>query len=253
MVCESARRWLPLLTDEELAPWRRWRLAAHLRGCPDCAAREEELRAMSDGLRERLAYHTAPPGLAARIGSGLAREARPAPVAARRHWRWPGLSMASGALTGALAAALVMLLIQAPGQRPELDALIDGQVRSLMPDHLTDVVTSDQHTVKPWLSAHADISPPVPDLAAQGFPLVGGRLDYIDGHEAAVVVYRRAKHVINLFATAAPDSGNTPMRSASSRGFNVVTWREDGIEYHAVSDVEMPQLQAFARDVRVRS
>ncbi len=207
-------------------------------------------------LRERLAYHHAPPDLAARIGTALAREAAPLPVARREtRWmdRWPGgVSFAGGGLVGALAGVVLMLLIGAPGggggNAALLGSLVDNHVRSLMADHLTDVLTSDQHTVKPWLSQHIDVSPPVKELAAQGFPLVGGRLDYIDGHPAAVVVYRRAKHVINLFAwaTSAPDA---PMRAASRQGFNVITWRAGGIAYAAVSDVEADQLQEFARDV----
>jgi anti-sigma factor RsiW len=117
-----------------------------------------------------------------------------------------------------------------------------------MADHLTDVLTSDQHTVKPWLSRHIDVSPPVQELAAEGFPLVGGRIDYIDGHPAAVVVYRHAKHVINLFAWAST-SADAPMRTEIRQGFNVVMWRKGGIAYAAVSDVAADQLMTFASDV----
>jgi anti-sigma factor RsiW len=113
-------------------------------------------------------------------------------------------------------------------------------------DHLTDVATSDQHTVKPWLSARLDVSPPVRDLKDEGFPLVGGRLDYVDGHPAAAVVYRRAKHVINLFAWASSGK-DEPFSEETRQGFNVVTWRHADIRYYAVSDVEADQLAAFAR------
>ena len=109
-----------------------------------------------------------------------------------------------------------------------------------------DVPTSDQHTVKPWLSARLDVSPPVRDLADVGFPLLGGRLDFVDGHKSAAVVYRHAKHIINLFAWAAegPDTG---FSETERQGFNVVSWRRGGIAYHAVSDLEADQLAAFAR------
>src|SRR5581483_4424466 len=103
--------------------------------------------------------------------------------------------------------------------------VIDSHVRSLMADHLTDVATSDQHTVKPWLSAHLDVSPPVPELKDHGFPLVGGRMDYVDGHPAAVVVYHAAKHVINLFAWASAGQPDTGFHDESRQGFNIVTWR----------------------------
>jgi len=210
---------------------------------------------MRSALREKLAYHEAPPDLAARIGAALARETTPTRAPFRRRWGGlpiGGFSIAGGSgLAGALAAVALMLLIQGngAGRGPVLDAVIDSHVRSLMADHLTDVLTSDRHTVKPWLSAHIDVSPPVKELASEGFPLVGGRLDYVDGHPTAVVVYRHAKHVINLFAWAAPGKPDAPMRTDARQGFNVVSWRAGGIAYDAVSDVEADQLMDFARDV----
>jgi anti-sigma factor RsiW len=132
------------------------------------------------------------------------------------------------------------------GQSDPSIGVIDSHIRSLQADHLTDVLTSDQHTVKPWLSARLDVSPQVLELKDQGFPLVGGRQDYVDGHPTAVVVYRHAKHVINLFAWASsgPDEG---LRDETRQGFNVITWRHGGIRYYAVSDVEADQLAEFAK------
>ncbi|HJS87857.1 MAG TPA: hypothetical protein VJ779_20590, partial [Acetobacteraceae bacterium] len=170
--------------------------------------------------------------------------------------RWPGLPgdgfpLAGSAAVGVLAGAALMLLVHGNGAGgpSTLDALIDSHVRSMMANHLTDVPTSDRHTVKPWLSAHIDVSPPVKELAARGFPLVGGRLDYVDGHPAAVVVYRSDRHVINLFAWASPGEADAPMRTETRQGFNVVTWRASGLSFAAVSDVEPARLMAFARDV----
>jgi len=116
-----------------------------------------------------------------------------------------------------------------------------------MEGHLTDVLTSDQHTVKPWLSARLDLSPVVKDFAAEGYPLVGGRLDYVEGHRAAAIVYRRDKHVINLFALVSDERTDAAPRLQSLDGFNVVRWRMDGLTYVAVSDVEAAQLMAFVR------
>jgi anti-sigma factor RsiW len=112
------------------------------------------------------------------------------------------------------------------------------------------VLTSDQHTVKPWLSARLDVSPTVRDLKDSGFPLIGGRLDYVDGHPAAAVVYRHAKHTINLFAWASPGKPDTAFHDESHQGFNIVTWRTGGITYYAVSDVEADQLAEFAKLVQ---
>jgi anti-sigma factor RsiW len=238
--------WLSAWMDGELGWWQRRRMARHLASCPSCAAQLEELQAMQGAIRGALTYHRAPPGLAQRIGNVLPREAAPAP--SRPRWRLAPL--AGTGLAGALAGvALTLLVAGGPAGHSGggvTEAVLDSHIRSLMPDHLTDVLTSDQHTVKPWLSAHLDVSPPVNDFVAEGYPLVGGREDYVDGHPAAVVVYRRAKHVINLFAWAAPDAADAPFRVVTRQGFHLIFWRHGGIEYVAVSDVEEPQLAAFA-------
>jgi anti-sigma factor RsiW len=245
-------RYAPLLSavlDGELGRFARWRMARHLKTCPSCAARLEELQTMHGAIRAGLTRHRAPPGLAQRIGNMLPREAAmPVPVV-RARWRFAPL--AGTGFAGALAGVALTLLVVGGSVRHTdgavTEAVLDSHIRSLMEGHLTDVLTSDQHTVKPWLSAHLDVSPNVSDFVAEGFPLVGGREDYIDGHPAAAVVYRHAKHVINLFAWAAPDAADAPFRRETRQGFNMIRWRHGGIEYVAVSDVEMDQLAAFTR------
>jgi anti-sigma factor RsiW len=243
-------RYAPLLSaalDNELGWFRRWRMGRHLAACPSCAAKLEELQSMQTAIRATLTRHRAPPGLAQRIGNMLPREA----VAQPRRARWQLAPLAGTGFAGALAGvALTLLVLGAPSHHGDGDvtaAVLDSHIRSLMADHLTDVLTSDQHTVKPWLSARLDVSPSVQDFAAEGYPLVGGRMDYVDGHPAAAVVYRRAKHVINLFAWAAPDAADAPFRRDVRQGFNLISWRHGGIEYVAISDVEMDQLATFAR------
>jgi len=201
---------------------------------------------MQSALRTKLTYHRAPPGLAARIGAALPREE--APPVSRPWFRLPALEFGGAGLAGAVAGVALTVLLIGGGQRSNpLEGVIDSHIRSLQADHLTDVLTSDQHTVKPWLSARLDVSPNVVDLKDHGFPLVGGRLDYVDGHAAAAVVYRRARHVINLFAWASPGKGDEAFRQDSRQGFNIVTWRHAGITYYAVSDVEADQLADFAK------
>jgi anti-sigma factor RsiW len=247
MECKRATRLLSPLIDSALGPLARLRVRRHLAGCDGCAARLEELRAMQAALRTKLPYYRAPPGLAARIGAALPRE-EPLPAFAgtgpQRWLRFPAIGMAGTGLAGALAGVALTVLVMG-GQGDRTMDVIDSHIRSLQAEHLTDVQTSDQHTVKPWLSARLDVSPPVRDLKDEGFPLVGGRLDYVEGHPAAAVVYRREKHVINLFAWASPGA-NEPFRDQSRQGFNIVTWRRDGIRYYAVSDVEADQLRQFA-------
>lgn len=250
MECDRARPLLPALADRALAPPRRWLVARHAAHCPRCAAQLEELLAMQAAIRNNLAYHRAPPGLAARIGAVLPREA---PTPAPRPWfRTPVLGFAGSGFVGALAGVALMLLVSSGGAgdaQAIAEAAVSSHIRSLMAEHLVDVATSDRHTVKPWLSARLDLSPPVHDLVSVGFPLVGGRLDYIDGHPAAAVVYRHDKHVINLFAWAAPGAPDVAFHASQQQGFNLIGWRQGGVAYCAVSDVEADQLATFVRDV----
>jgi anti-sigma factor RsiW len=247
MQCDRARPLLPQLIDGALGPMRRLFVTRHLAHCAGCSAQLEELQSMQAAIRSNLPYHRAPPGLAARIGAMLPRDEVPAPS---RSWlRMPAFAFTGTGLVGALAGVALTLVVL--GGRPSDNAVeqsvIASHIRSMMADHLTDVLTSDQHTVKPWLSARLDVSPSVRDLKDEGFPLVGGRLDYVDGHAAAAVVYRHAKHVINLFAWASPGKPDTSFHDESRQGFNIVTWCRGGITYYAVSDVEADQLAEFAK------
>ena len=247
MQCDRTRPLLPQLIDGALGPMRRWFVTRHLAHCAACSAQLEDLQSMQAAIRSNLPYHRAPPGLAARIGAMLPREEVPAP--SRSRLRLPAFAFAGSGLAGALAGVALTLLVVGGGASDDtmLRSVIGSHIRSMMADHLTDVLTSDQHTVKPWLSARLDVSPAVRDLKDEGFPLIGGRLDYVDGRPAAAVVYRHDKHIINLFAWASPGKPDTGFHDESRQGFNVVTWRAGGITYYAVSDVEADQLAKFAK------
>ncbi|MDR3536509.1 MAG: anti-sigma factor [Acetobacteraceae bacterium] len=250
MACDRVRPLLPLLADGELSLTRRWMVSRHLARCPDCAAQLEDLQTMRTAMRTNLPFHQAPPDLAARIGNVLPREMPPVPIGRGSRLTLAGrtFAFAGSTFAGALAGvALTFLVMNGRADDAMTQAVLNSHVRSMMADHLTDVLTEDRHTVKPWLSARLDVSPPVPDLAPEGFPLVGGRLDYIDGHRAAAVVYRRDKHVINLFAWAAPNTADAGFRQEARQGFNLMTWRHDGVAYCAISDLEADQLQTFSR------
>jgi anti-sigma factor RsiW len=241
---DRAKHLLPAFADRQTGPLRRFFLSRHVAACPSCLAELEAIQAMRSAMRTHLPVHRASPALAMRIASALPREAPPS--TRRQPLR---LGFAGAAMAGGLAGVALTLLVTRVTPSPDLmvtDVVAD-HVRSMMANHLTDVPTSDQHTVKPWLSARLDLSPVVKDFVADGYPLVGGRLDYVDGHRAAAIVYRRDKHVINLFAFMAGDRSESAPHLESRDGFNVVRWRMDGLSYVAVSDVEAAQLMAFVR------
>ncbi len=158
--------------------------------------------------------------------------------------------MTGSGLAGALAGAALVLLIQAPRGISVTQALIDHHAAAMVAGHLMDVQTSNQHVVKPWLSAHLGVSPGIEDFAGQGFPLIGGRADMIEGRPTAIGVYRHDQHIIDLFAWASPGAGDQAPTETSAEGFKIVRWRQGGLMMAAVSDVEPAQLRRFVALVR---
>ena len=228
MTCAEAVDLLDAWFDDELDVRGSVEVERHLAGCAGCAKQADALRALRQGLRSATRY--APP-------DRLSRRLRAA-VAPRRAW-------AAGALAAAAAAAALIAVLPRSAGQPA-DELFSAHARSLQPGHLTDVVSSDQHTVKPWFQGRIDYSLPVKDLAADGFALAGGRLDYLDGHPAAALVYRRAQHVVNLFVWP----GGGPAAQISRRGYTALGWTQDGMRYWAVSDLAAPELERFVKLLR---
>jgi anti-sigma factor RsiW len=239
---DRAKHLLHAYADRQIGPMRRFFVRRHMAGCPSCLTELETIQAMRSALHTHLPMHRAPPSLAARIASALPREKAP-PIRRQR----PQFGFAAASLAGGFAGVVLTLAVTRMTPRPDplVADVVADHVRSMMANHLTDVPTSDQHTVKPWLSARLNLSPVVKDFVAEGFSLIGGRLDYVDGHRAAAIVYRRDKHVINLFAFVANERSDAPPWLDTTDGFNVVRWRMGGLSYVAVSDVEAAQLLAF--------
>jgi len=231
------------LADGELDAANAAACEAHLKTCEACNAAYRRLLALREALGAPGVAHAAPPRLRAGVEAMLAAEipapARVAPP--RRIASWA----ASGA-TGLLAAglAVVFVLPQAAENGVE-QQLVASHVRSLLANHLTDVATSDQHVVRPWFNGKVDIAPPVPELAAQGFPLVGGRLDYIDGRVAPAIVYRRRLHTVNLFVWPAEGRLLNAPRTARRDGYSLVEWTQGGLRFAAVSDIDLADLERF--------
>src|SRR5262249_10092402 len=147
-------------------------------------------------------------------------------------------------VSSAAAASLVIAVIRSDQEQRDLGDVVSAHLRSLQGEHLTDVLTSDQHTVKPWFNGKLDVAPPVVDLTAQGFTLVGGRLDYVNGRAVAAIVYRRRIHVINLFVAAGANA-ERGVKTETVHGYNVKFWSEQGLDFWAVSDINVDELQEF--------
>jgi len=248
----EAHTLLHAALDGELDAVTQLRFDAHLATCPDCTAEYARLKAMSTAIRTQATSYAAPAELRAALAKAIphAEEApKPSNVVPFRRWLRPaGAGFAVGA---ALAASLAVLIDTRNADDMLADTIVTAHVRALQPGHLTDVQISDQHQVKPWFDGKIDFAPPVKELADQGFDLVGGRLDYIDGREAAVIVYRRKLHMIDLFVTRARHGGaypdSFPAAHATPSGYNVVRWSDGGQDYWAISDLNRNELGDFAK------
>jgi anti-sigma factor RsiW len=234
--------------DGELDALAAAALERHLDSCGECRAQLAELGQTRLRLRQELPGYRAAPQLRARIEraldaeAGAAASSRRSPPAWRTRPFWFG---AFGGLGTALAAGVAFFALAAPGMDVVLDDLVAAHVRSLMPAHLTDVVSTNQHTVKPWFAGHADVSPVVADFAPQGYPLVGGRADYFEHQRAAVVVYQHGAHLINVFSWS-PGRGGFP-EATTRNGYHMMFWSQGNLEYCAVSDAGWAELQALVR------
>jgi anti-sigma factor RsiW len=232
--------------DGELDAAQAAALETHRADCPICQAAQQQLLRARALMREDL-YEALPDDVRARVMARL-RQATPQPAPSpRRRWGWDWLRGPSiGFGLGAACAAAISLLIVLPERNDVVGEVVADHIRALQPGHLEDVVSTDQHTVKPWFDGRIDFAPPVKDFAAEGFPLRGGRLDYLDGRPVAALVYQRDKHIIDLYVW--PGSGVSPrlIGDTTIQGYNVVHWTAGGMDFWAVSDVERSQLDDFA-------
>jgi anti-sigma factor RsiW len=244
MLCNEALR-VQAWFDSELDAGASAVIEQHLAHCPECAALIRDLQSTRDAIRQETSYHRAPPALRAGVTQLLDRESprretHQSFARDRRFW-W-------GALTGfvpAAAAAVMMFALFSPVSETVATDLLNAHLRSLLGNHLIDVASSDQHTVKPWFAGHADVSPPAADFAQAGYQLIGGRADFIGGHRSAVVVYRHGAHIINVFAW--PYAGETPPDLTTRNGYHIACWRNADVAYCAVSDTAVDELLTLTR------
>jgi anti-sigma factor RsiW len=265
MNCEEAIKLMDGYLDGELDPITSQAIEQHLRDCGKCEQAYKTHGSLIRAIGNATPYFKAPGALRERIQSSLRGEiveqsmrngVRGSQVLFRRRqpelrtilwgtpWNWLGLAAAI------IFAAIIALNLVPRLQRPGADQflatqLIASHVRSLMANHLTDVASSDQHTVKPWLDAKLDFAPAVVDLSSQGFPLVGGRLDYLDNRPVAALIYQRRKHFINLFVWPAESNASRATKAMSRQGYQLLHWVDSDFNYWAVSDVNANDLETF--------
>ena len=239
MSCELTQTVLHGYLDGELDAARSADFERHLLSCPECVASLEAQEALRKSIRSAALYERAPVTLRRRLQAELGTPARAAGtrVIPIRSAPWQWLAIAATLL---LVATLAWRLIPGLGgtstDNTYASAVVDAHLRSLQPGHLEDVVSTDQHTVKPWFDGKLDFAPPVRDFASDGFPLQGGRLDVIKGRTVAVLVYGRRKHIVNVFVWPTKGSDAAP-QSGTQLGYNWIDWRRSGMEFAAVSDV----------------
>jgi anti-sigma factor RsiW len=250
MNCAECEVLIHALIDGELDAGHARDVEAHVESCPACAEKLAVYRAMRGAMAQARLKEPAPAALRDRIEAALPKSS--AQVIAPRQFFQPSRRTFFGgfavgtAVSAALAASLVLTVFRGDPEQTVANEVVAAHVRSLQPGHLMDVETSDQHTVKPWFNGKVDAAPPVIDLTALGFTLLGGRLDYIDGQPTAAIVYRRRQHVINLFV--APRVAARHGETAEVRhGFNVRHWTEDGLDFWAVSDIAAGELDEFVQ------
>ena len=273
MKCEEIRNLMDAYLDGELDPVTSQKVEQHLRECGECEQVYEVETAMAHAISQAAPYYKAPIELRERIQVSLreaigvptsrsaageeplpVRRPEPAPRNFFFEMPWNWLALAAAIVLAAIIGATLLPQLRKPGVDQFLATqLIASHVRSLMADHLTDVASSDQHTVKPWLDAKLDFAPPVVDLSSEGFPLIGGRLDYLDKRPVAALVYGRRKHFINVFVwPAALDEPKAP-KTITREGYQLLHWADSDFNYWAVSDVNVNDLQLFKQQFETQT
>jgi anti-sigma factor RsiW len=244
MMSEHEKLLVHALVDGELDAGHAHDVETHMAGCADCAAEFARVRDLRDKMKSIDLRFTAPDDLLDRLERALPKQPQPLSTSRRDILKGAGFGIGLSAIA---ASGLFVMVARNDTQDRILNELVSAHLRSLQADHLTDVLTSDRHTVKPWFNGRVDVAPPVADLTAQGFTLIGGRLDAVDGNAVAAIVYRRAKHIINLFVIPTATASRTAPTMQTVHGFNIARWTDEGLLLWAVSDINIEELQEFVQ------
>jgi anti-sigma factor RsiW len=256
VACDDNSRLLHAYLDGELDLVRSLEIEEHLKTCTDCAQELRSHQTLRNGFRAAALYERAPAGLEARIRASLAREAgsnvRTMPTRGRAFLNWV-------AVAAAIALAVVLTMRFYPGRDGRKDSellaeeITASHIRGLQPGHLLDVQSTDQHTVKPWFNGKIDFSPTVRDLTEAGYPLLGGRLDYVANHSTAVLVYQRRQHLIDVYIWPEEGKSALPGGAESLQGYHMICWVAGGMNSCAISDLNAAELGQFIELLRQQS
>lgn len=247
MTCQQASQLIGAYADGELETSAVRELEKHIHDCSACELQWRNLQSLKKTLKQDALYFTAPTELRRRIKSELPSPGRA--VSLRPGWNWNWFTTALGGAFAVCLALLLLVIQSRPSAEQQLaQEIVSSHVRSLMTGHATEVASSDQHTVKPWFNGKVDFSPPVKDLTAEGFPLTGGRLDYVGRRSVAALVFQRNKHIIDLFVWPVQESDSKPGAAKPRQGYNLIHWSQEGMAFWTVSDLNEKELREFARD-----
>lgn len=244
---------MPGYLDGELGLARSLEVEQHMHDCKICARSYRSQTTLRSALKNDSLYYSAPGNLNKRIQSSLRKEAKTEASPRWFGWRWlsVGASLAFVLLIGVVVWRSVPRSIRPSGDELLTREVVSDHVRSLqMPGHLTDVLSSDQHTVKPWFDGKVDFAPPVKDFAGQDFRLYGGRLEYLNNRPVATLIYQRRLHYINLFVWPSEPAGSTGEIAIQRQGYNLIHWTASGMNYWAISDLNGVELHEFVRLVQ---
>jgi anti-sigma factor RsiW len=242
----EAQELIQPYVDSELDVSNAHAVEQHSQTCAQCRSAEQNIRALRSVLRSKAVAFRAPRRLRKNIRAALRREAR----RNRGNLSWPAAWISTAAACVLVLTGLFLFQSVRSSRSALVDQVVANHVRSLLATHLVDIPSSDQHTVKPWFNGKIDFAPEVRDFASSGFPLVGGRLDYLDGKTVAALVYRRDRHAINLFLSPTAKQRDTRVFRFSRRGYNVINWTQGEMECWAVSDLNAQELGRFSSIVR---
>jgi anti-sigma factor RsiW len=259
MNCDDSRIYLTAYLDDELDVAESLRVQKHLAECGDCRRAQEEQLVLRSALRDADLFAYPPADFSKRIEAAVRRAAKEEARSQRSSWfeswrlesfRWVPAAAAVLLVATTTVAFLAMNSLRSSRQQLVASAVLAGHIRSLQPNHLIDVPSSDRHTVKPWFQGRLDFSPPVPDLSELGWTLVGGRLDYVDGRPVAVIVYRRRLHNINVFLWPNHGAADGAIKQEEAQGYQILHWNGAEMTYWVVSDLNNSELLELARALR---